>query len=149
MIGTVEMTGFGVRIGTNGEPKVLGSRFDDPIETGALRARDLDFFGRSQRRQVIVIQIERDSSGRKGRMLAEVLRPQQALLFACHRGKQDRAARLLRTLAKGPRQFEQHAAPGRIVVGPVVDVVSRHLGTNPQVVVVRRIQNGLILELRI
>src|SRR5579864_9720531 len=61
MIGTVEMTGFGMRVGTNGEPKVLGSRFDNPIETGALRARDLDFFGRPKRRQIIVVQIERDS----------------------------------------------------------------------------------------
>src|SRR6201982_538403 len=58
MIGTVEMTGFGMRVGTNGEPKVLGSRFDNPIETGALRARDLDFFGRSQGRQGIEVQTE-------------------------------------------------------------------------------------------
>ncbi len=78
-------------------------------------------------------------------MLAQILGAQQSLLLRGHRRKQDRAPRLLRSLGKGMRQFEQNAATGRIVVGAVVDVVARHFGTNAQVIVVRGIHHRLIL----
>ena len=44
--------------------------------------------------------------------------------------------RLLRCLAVGVSQFEEDRASGRVVIGPVVNVVAGHIGTNAEVIVV-------------
>src|SRR5262252_9064721 len=82
-------------------------------------------------------------------MLAEVFGAEQSLLFGGDGGEQDRAARLLLGLAEGAGQFEQDSAAGGVVVGAVVDVVTRHIGTNTKMVVVRGVEDGLVLQLAV
>ena len=89
MVGAVEVSGLGARIGTDRQPEFLRGGLHRRIEVGALRAGDLHFFGRSQRLHVVVIQIQSDLSGGNWRMFAQILRAQQSLLLGRDRGEQD------------------------------------------------------------
>ena len=43
-------------------------------------------------------------------------------------------------------QLQKNAAARRIVVGSIVDIVPRHVGTYAQVIIVSGVQNGFILQ---
>ena len=94
MIGAVEVTGLGTRIGADRQTKFFRRRLNLRIKIRALGAGDFDFLRRSQWLHIVVVQIERDLSRRNWRMLAQILRAQQALFFGRHRSEQNRTTRL-------------------------------------------------------
>jgi len=47
VIGAIEVSSFGTGVGADREAEFGGQRLDDGIETGALGAGYLDFFGRA------------------------------------------------------------------------------------------------------
>ncbi len=58
MVRAVIVTRFGSRIGADRQPEVLGSSLHDGKEVGALRAGHFRFLRRSQRRDIVEVQIE-------------------------------------------------------------------------------------------
>ena len=115
MIGAVEVSCLRPRIRTNRQPELLCGRLHRRIKRRPLRARNFHFLWRAQRLHIVIIQIQRNLSRRNRRMLSQILRSQQSLLFRRDRSKQNRAPRLLRRRPKGARQLQQDAAARRIV----------------------------------
>ena len=64
------------------------------------------------------------------------IRTEQALLFGSDGGKQNRAARSLRSRSEGASQFEKNAASGSVVLRAIEDIVAGHIGTDAEVIVV-------------
>ena len=81
------MPGLRARIGPDLQPKFLSCGLYDRVESRALRAGNLNFFGHTQRLHVVVVQIESDLSSRNRRMLAEIFGPEQTLLLGGDRSK--------------------------------------------------------------
>ena len=96
-----------------------------------------------------IVQIESDLPCWNRRMFAQIFRAQQALFLGGHGGEQNRTPRPLRRHRVGVRHFQQDATAGRVVVGAVVDVVARHVGTNAEVIVVGGVHDGFGFQLRV
>src|SRR5437870_2841320 len=80
MIRTVVMAGFRMRVRLDCEAKLFRGGFDHRIERGALRSGHFHFFRLANRSEAVIIQVERNLCPRNRRMLAEILRAEQALL---------------------------------------------------------------------
>ena len=66
VIRAIEMARLRMGVWTNRQAEVLGRGLNRAIKTSALGTRNLDLFGRPERRKIIEVQIERDVSGRNG-----------------------------------------------------------------------------------
>ncbi len=146
MVGAVEVSGFGVRVGADGEAELLGHGFNRGIEIVALGAGDFDFFGRAEGRDVIEIQVERHFPGGNGRMLAEIFGTEQSLLFCGHGRENHRATGAGLSLRENARQLQHDTAAGGVVAGAVVNVVSWHFGADAEVVIVRGVDDGFVFQ---
>ena len=82
-------------------------------------------------------------------MLAKVLRAEQSLLLGRDGGEVHRALRAWLVAGEDARNLQQDAAAGRIVERAVVDVVARHAGHDAEMIVVRAVHDGLVLQLGI
>jgi len=65
-------------------------------------------------------------------MFAEILRPEQSLLFGGDGGKNYRAAGMIFGDAEGARQFEQDAAAGGVVGSAMENIVACISGRMPK-----------------
>src|SRR5208283_1882744 len=119
VVGAVIMSRAGLRIGHDLEAEVLRGAFDCGIKRGALSACDVDFFRHAERRNVVVVQIERDALRRNWRMLAEKLGAAQTLLFRRDCGEIDRALGLLRRQRERARDLQQNAASSSVILRAV------------------------------
>src|SRR5271163_2640718 len=134
VVGAVVMSCFGTGVGTKLKAKVLRGSLNCGIERGALGARDLDFLGGAERHDVIEVKVEGNFAGGDWRMFAQVFRSEQTLLFASHSGKEDGATGLQCGLRIDTRYFQNNSAAGGVVHGAVENVVSRHVGSNAEVI---------------
>src|ERR1700686_3556084 len=98
-----------------------------PRQTEMIRPVEVSRLRPSERLHVVVIQIQRNLSRRNRRMLSQILRSQQSLLLGRNRRKQNRTVRFLRRSSKRPRQLNQNAAPGSVIISAIKDVVPWHI----------------------
>src|SRR5450755_1629715 len=81
VIGAVVVPGFGKGISADLKAEVSRSRKDYPIECGPLCARNFHLLGCPKRLDVVVVKVERNFASRDRRMLPQVFRTEQPLLF--------------------------------------------------------------------
>ena len=98
VIGAIIVSGLGMGIRTNGQPKFLRHGLHHGIKRSPLRSGNFHFLRRAERRHVVIVEVEADLAGRNRRMLAQIFRSQQTLLFRRNRSKQNRPPRFLRGL---------------------------------------------------
>src|SRR5579864_2618185 len=70
MIGTVEVAGFRTGVRTDRKAEILGDGFDGGIEGSSLRAGNLNFFRRTERLDIVVVEVKSDFPGGNWRMLS-------------------------------------------------------------------------------
>ena len=112
------------------------------IETSRVRPNQL---------MTVDVDVGGDRPGRDRRMFREVFGTEQALLLGGHESEVDRAPGRLRQIGERPRDRENRRDAGGVVERAVVDGVVAGLGAvlDAEVVVVRRIEDGLARELRV
>ena len=80
-------------------------------------------------------------------MLSKIFRTEQPLLF-CGDGRENQTAFWFGGGAgKCPRHFQENATAGRVVRSAVIDVVAGLIGMDTQMIIVRGVHHGLLLEL--
>ena len=121
---------MGVGSGSSCKIEGLGDRLHRGPEVDALGSTQVHRAGNADGKQHVVVEIERDLSGRHRRMHAKILRAEQALLFGGDSGKVDSVRRRLRGLRKGAGHLKQNAAAGAVVGSAVIDVVALGVGVD-------------------
>src|SRR5271166_3670789 len=128
VVGAIVMSGFGTSVGNDLETELMRRALDRRIERGALGARDVHLFRNAERWNVVKVERQRDVPRRQRRMLAEILRAEQPLLFRSDRGEVNTPLRRLLRRGVSARDLQQDGDAGGVVLRAVVDVVARHSG---------------------
>ena len=139
------MAGHGVGIGQQGQIEGLGNCLNGRPEVDAVGAAQVYRKRNPDGQQHIVIEVEREFARGNGRVHAQILRAEQALLFRGDGRKIDIVWRALGGLRVGAGKLKENAAAGSVVGGAVVDVVALCVWIDAEVVVVRAVENGLAL----
>lgn len=85
----------GIRAGRGDRvAELFGDGFDGGEEGGALRSASVELIALAEGKDLVEVEVEVELADGNGRMLCEIRRAEQALLFGCDGGEDDRVRRL-------------------------------------------------------
>src|ERR1700692_4882687 len=139
------MSGLGAGVETNRKTEILGSRLHRGIKSCSLGSRNLNLLGRTKWCNMAEMELARTLPASIRGMLGQIFGAQQTLFFRRNRDEVKRAARPLSGSSVNAADFHEDAAPSGVIHGAVINVVARHVGTDAEMVVVRRVHYPFVL----
>ena len=150
LVRPIEVALVGELIGLHDAALLFRDHVHELVDGRFAEADERNVVGVSPDVAAIVVDVGRNFAGRKGRIVGVILRAQQALLFGADERDQDRAARRLGQRDERTGDGHHLRDARRIVECAIVDAVAIFIRcADADVVVVRRVDDDLVRELRV
>ena len=149
MVRAVVVSLLGLLIGVDAQSERLRYALGAGVERRPLDPGHGDVPHLPHLEDAVVVDVDGDPSGWNRRMLSEVGRAEQSLLFGRNGREDDRSLRLRGGQRPDASHLQEHGAAAGVVDGAVVNRIAILRFSNPEVIVMCGVEDRLVAELRV